>query len=237
MKSKKNFEKDRFSFPGGDVEITFLGHGTLMLDYSGKIIHVDPVKDFGNYAEIPKGDIILITHAHPDHLDKKALELASKEDTTIILNPASRKKIGSGTSLKNGEKTTLGDITIEAVPAYNVSTAKKMFHPKDRDNGYIITFSGNSGGESEGGDSEERRIYIAGDTEPIPEMKELPEIEIAFLPMNLPFTMSPEQAAKAAEMIKPKVFYPYHFGKSDTEKLKKLMENTPEVEVRIRDLA
>jgi len=214
---------DEFKIDDGTLKIYFIGHGTLMFDCNGTIIHVDPVGREGNYDEMPKADLILVTHEHGDHLDADAIGKIRKDDTAIVLNLNSFEKLGSGRKMKNGDVATVKGFRIEAVPAYNTSEGRDRFHPKDRDNGYVVTMGG-------------KRVYIAGDTEDIPELKNLKDIDIAFLPMNQPYTMTPEQAAKAAKSFMPKVLYPYHFGDTDTSKLVKLLSDVEGIEVRIRDL-
>lgn len=199
---------DVYTTPGGkEVKIEPLIHASIRIVYDGKEIEVDPVGQLGDrttdYAAFPKADIILVTHEHHDHLDPEAIKTLSKPDTIVIANPNSAAILGYGEVMKNGDIKNLGDgITVEAVPAYNTSPDKLQFHPKGRDNGYVLTLDG-------------LRIYIAGDTEPIPEMTDLKDIDIAFLPCNLPYTMTPQQLIAAAETIKPKVVYPYHYGTTD----------------------
>lgn len=199
---------DFYVTPGGKkVKIQPLIHASLRIVYDGKEIEIDPVGTLGNrstdYAAFPKADYILVTHEHHDHLDPEAIKTLSKDGTTVIANPNSAAILGEGEVMKNGDQKTFGDnISIEAVPAYNVSPDRLQFHPKGRDNGYILDLDG-------------LRIYIAGDTEVIPEMKDLKDIDIAFLPCNLPYTMTPGQLVEAAEIIRPKVLYPYHFGNTD----------------------
>ena len=214
---------DKFTFGEDNLNIHFIGHGTLMLDFNGTIIHIDPVKQFGDYDSKPKADIILITHAHGDHLDIDAISKITKNDTKLILNQDAFSKVNKGIVLTNGKSFKIKNINIKAVPAYNTTEGRDKYHPKGRDNGYVLTL-GN------------KQIYIAGDTEDIPEMKNLKNIEIAFLPMNQPFTMTPEQVVNAVKIIKPKILYPYHFGDTDLSKLQKLMENIKNVELRLRDL-
>lgn len=222
--SENKPEKDSFSAQGGDIVLTFFGHGTLMIDFAGTVVHVDPVGEYADYTKQPKADIILITHEHGDHLDQKAVAAVSKKGTTIILNKSSYEKLGRGTVMDNGDERSVDGIDIEAVPAYNTTAGREHFHPKGRDNGYILTALG-------------KRIYIAGDTEVIPEMSRIDKIDIAFLPMNQPYTMTPEQAAEAAEIIGPKILYPYHFGNTDTEKLLNLLSDSrPAIEVRVRNM-
>ncbi|MCH5238646.1 MAG: MBL fold metallo-hydrolase [Muribaculaceae bacterium] len=191
---------------GRKVEIESLIHASLRIVFDGKEIEVDPVGTMGNrttdYSQFPKADLILVTHEHYDHLDPAAIKTLSKPDTVVVTNPSSAAILGFGEVMKNGDKREISGITIEAVPAYNVSPDRLQFHPEGRDNGYILTL-------------DNLRIYIAGDTEVIPEMSQFKDIDIAFLPCNLPYTMTPEQLIKAAEIIKPKVLYPYHYGTTD----------------------
>jgi len=220
------FEKDLIKTQAGDLEITFIGHGTLMFTFGGKVIHVDPVGQYADYSQLPKADLILITHEHGDHLDPKAVAALRKADTQIVANQVVAGKLPGTSVLKNGEKKTAAGFQIEAVPAYNLVHKRdsgEPFHPKGRDNGYIITFG-------------DQRVYVAGDTENTPEMKALPNIDIAFLPMNLPYTMTPEMVADAAKAFKPKILYPYHFGKTDTSKLVNLLKENKEIEVRVRKM-
>lgn len=219
-----NFEKDTFYTESNkEVIITFIKHGSLMFSYEGKHIQVDPVTMFADYATFPKADFILVTHEHGDHLDAKAIDALTKEKTRLILNPSSRKIIGRGDTIKNGQSLQLtDDIHLEAVPAYNTTPGREQYHPRHRDNGYILTIDG-------------LRIYIAGDTEDIPEMRELKEIDIAFLPVNQPYTMTVAQVVRAAEMFSPKVLYPYHFGETDVKPIKEQLKESG-IDVRIRKM-
>jgi L-ascorbate metabolism protein UlaG (beta-lactamase superfamily) len=216
-------ETDIFNFKGGTLKITFCGHGTLMLDWKGFIIHVDPVQKEADYTSLPKADLILITHEHGDHLDPAAISMIKKQGTVIIANESSAKQLSGAEVLKNWEQRTVAGIKIEAIPAYNTTEGCDRFHPKGRDNGYILSFG-------------TEKVYIAGDTEDIPEIKSLKDITIAFLPMNQPYTMTPEQVAEAARAFRPKVSYPYHYSDTDPERLKVLLKNEPDIEVRIRDM-
>lgn len=195
-----------FTSEGKTVEIEPLIHASMRIVYDNKEIEIDPVGSLGgrttDYAEFPKADLILVTHEHHDHLDPEAIKVLSKNDTVVIANPNSASILGYGEVMKNGDRKEIEGIGIEAVPAYNVSPDRLQFHPKGRDNGYVLTLG-------------DIRIYIAGDTEVIPEMESLKDIDIAFLPCNLPYTMTPDQLIKAAEIIKPKVVYPYHYGTTD----------------------
>ena len=222
--AEKQFETDVIKTENGDLRITFIGHGTLMFDYLEKVVHVDPVGREADYAKLPKADLVLITHEHGDHLDPKALGMLQKEQTKVVLTKACAEKVPGGVVMENGEIQTVGGLKIEAVPAYNVVHKRsngQPFHPKGRGNGYVVNF-------------DKTRVYVAGDTENIPEMKQLKKIDIAFLPMNLPYTMTPEMVADAAKAFKPKVLYPYHYGKTDLTRIVDLMKDTPDVKVWIR---
>jgi len=226
VQAAEKFEADVIKTGAGDLEITFIGHGTLMFTCGGRVIHVDLFTQYADYRKLPQADLILITHEHGDHLDPKAVELLRKPDTRIVVNRAGAGQVAGGLVMQNGEVKTVAGLAIEAVPAYNLVHQRKSgepFHPRGRGNGYVITFG-------------DKRVYVAGDTENTPEMKALPNIDIAFLPMNLPYTMTPEMVADAARAFKPKVLYPYHYGKTDTGKLVQLLQGSPEIEVRIRRL-
>ena len=220
------FETDIIPTSGGNLEISFVGHGTLMLKFGGKVIHLDPWTQLADYTKLPKADLILITHEHTDHLDLKAVELLRTEKTKVVCPKITAQKIPGATVMNNGDVKTIEGLEVKAVPAYNVIHKRdtgQPFHPQGDGNGYIIKF-GN------------RNVYLAADTENIPEMKKLKDIDIAFLPMNLPYTMTPEMVADAARGFKPKILYPYHFGETDTSKLVALLKDTPGIEVRIRRL-
>jgi L-ascorbate metabolism protein UlaG (beta-lactamase superfamily) len=220
------FETDTIKTSAGDLKIAFLGHGSLYFTFGGKVIHVDPFSAVADYSTLPKADIILLAHEHMDHLDLKALNPVRTDKTIVVLPEVCAKQVEGGLVMKNGDVKTVGGLKIEAVPAYNIVHKRdtgQPFHPKDVGNGYIITFG-------------DKRVYVAGDTENIPEMKNIKNIDVAFLPMNLPYTMTPEMAADAAKNIKPKILYPYHFGETDTSKLLSLLKDTKEIEVRIRKM-
>jgi len=224
--AQEPFESDIIKTSSGDLKITFIGHGTLMFDFGGKVLHIDPVVQYADYSKLPKADIILITHEHSDHLDIRAIETIRKDNTIVILTEACAAKVKGGIAMKNGDRKTAGGLEIDAVPAYNIvhmRSAGVPFHGKGTGNGYVVKFS-------------DKRVYIAGDTENIPEMKTLENIDIAFLPMNLPYTMTPEMVADAVISFKPKILYPYHYGETDTSRIVSLMKDVPGVEVRIRKL-
>jgi L-ascorbate metabolism protein UlaG (beta-lactamase superfamily) len=218
---------------GNNLKISFFGHGSIAFEYAGKHIYIDPVSDYADYSRLPSADLILVTHEHGDHLDTGAIEALYKEGTTGFGNKTAVDASGydgyvpGELTMAHGDVKKLPYVTVEAVPAYNTSPEKQNFHPKARlHNGYILTFGGT-------------RIYVAGDTEDTPEVMALKNIDIAFLPVNLPYTMTEEQAARAVKAIKPGIFYPYHYGgtdhKTDLAKLSKLIEGSG-VEMRIRPL-
>ena len=219
-----SFQRDILKTSQGDLEITFIGHGSLMFTFNGKVIYVDPFSKLAEYSKLPKADMLLITHEHGDHLDLKAVEAVSTDKTVLVLTKACAAKLKGGIIMENGDTKTVGGLKIEAVPAYNLVHMRSEgvpFHPRGIGNGYVITFG-------------DKRVYVAGDTENIPEMKKLERIDCAFLPMNLPYTMNPEMAAEAAKAFKPKILYPYHYGDTDTSNLEQLMKDTQDVEIRIR---
>ncbi|HUL00239.1 MAG TPA: MBL fold metallo-hydrolase [Nitrospirota bacterium] len=220
------FEKDVIKTTIGDIEITFIGHGSLMLKFCEKIIYIDPYSTLADYAKLPKADLLLITHEHYDHLDSDAIDKVRTGDTKVVLTEKSAEKVYGGIVMRNGDIQTIIGIRIEAVPAYNILHKRENgqpFHPKNHGNGYILTL-GN------------KRMYIAGDTENTAEMKALKNIDIAFLPMNLPYTMSPEMVADAVKAFKPEVLYPYHYGDTDTSHIITLCKKTENTEVRIRKM-
>ncbi len=222
-----SYATDTFTTPGGkEIAITAIKHASLRIQFDGLEIQVDPVgakcEPATDYSAFPKADIILVTHEHFDHFDSDAIAALQKEGTQVFANPNVRKMLGFGTALANGDIRKLDNgIEIAAVPAYNTTPGRDKFHPKGRDNGYILTLDG-------------LRIYIAGDTEDIPEMAAIKDIDIAFLPCNQPYTMTPEQAANAARTIKPKVLFPYHYSETPVKKVADLLAGSG-VEVRIRN--
>ena len=220
------FEADTISTSAGDVVITFIGHGSLMMKFNGKTIHVDPFGEVADYSQLPKADIVLVTHEHGDHLDLKALENIRTETTIIVLTELCAPKVKDGIVIHNGETREVSGLTVNALPAYNIVNKRPdglPFHPKGAGNGYIVTF----------GDT---RIYIAGDTENTPEMKGLQNISVAFLPMNLPYTMTPEMVADAVRAFHPRILYPYHFGDTNTSRIVDLLKGE-DVDVRIRKMS
>lgn len=221
------YEHDSFdtgpSIPLGAHKLTvyFFGHASLMMTWGKIVVYVDPVTEHADYRKLPKADLILVTHEHYDHLDAKAIAAIEKKGTRIVLNQAGRDQLGKGDALANGDSIDIDGIKITAVPAYNTTAGRDKFHPKGgRDNGYLLKLGG-------------KTMYLAGDTEDIPEMSQLGRIDIAFLPMNQPYTMTPSQAAHAATMINPQVLYPYHYGDTDVNDLGKLIKD---IELRIRKM-
>jgi L-ascorbate metabolism protein UlaG (beta-lactamase superfamily) len=214
---------DTFATGAGPLSVTFIAHATLMLRLGALTIHVDPVGRYADYGAMPKADIVLVTHEHGDHLDPAAIEKIRKADTVVIASASAAAKIPGASVMGNGDKVAIRGIEIEAVPAYNTTPSRRHYHPKGRDNGYLLTIGGT-------------RIDIAGDTEDTPEMKALRNIDIAFLPMNLPFTMTPEQVASAALAVRPKVLYPYHYGDTDVALLQRLLAGERGIDVRIRPM-
>jgi L-ascorbate metabolism protein UlaG (beta-lactamase superfamily) len=220
------FETDVIPTSTGDLAITFIGHGSLMMVFNEKTIHIDPFSSLADYSSLPKADIVFLTHEHSDHLDKGALAKLCTKRTIIVLTKMCAEQIEGGIVMRNGETRTIDEVKVEAVAAYNLIHKRpngEAFHPKGNGNGYILNF----------GDT---RVYVAGDTENTPEMKGLRNIAIAFLPMNLPYTMTPEMVTDAVCAFRPRILYPYHFGETDTSKLLDLLKGE-DIEVRLRSLA
>jgi L-ascorbate metabolism protein UlaG (beta-lactamase superfamily) len=219
-------ETDRIATAGGELKITFFGHASLGFEYGGKAIYVDPWTQQGDYTKAPRADAILVTHEHFDHLDPVAIRALRATNTEVVLTAACASQVAGGVILTNGATRVVAGVKVEAVPAYNLVHLRPdriPFHPKGAGNGYVLTFG-------------DQRVYVAGDTENTPEMKALQKIDIAFLPMNLPFTMTPEMVADAAKAFRPKILYPYHYAETDTARLTALLKDAPEIEVRVRKL-
>ena len=218
---------DEFTTKSGKkVTFTCIKHASIEINYNGTEIQIDPV-GFGvqpttDYNQFPKANIILITHEHKDHFDREAITCVRTPATSIYSNTAVYNMFRNSIPLKNGDSIVYApDIKIEAVPAYNYTEGHTQFHPKGRDNGYILTLDG-------------LRIYIAGDTEDIPEMEAIKDIDVAFLPCNQPYTMTVDQLVKAAKTIKPKVLFPYHYSQTlISQAVMKLAGSG--IDVRIRD--
>jgi L-ascorbate metabolism protein UlaG (beta-lactamase superfamily) len=227
MTPEKSYESDLFNTSQGELKITFLGHGSLLFLFKGQHIYVDHFSRVADYASLPKADTILITHDHMDHLDLPAINSIRTPNTAIVLTETCAKQLSGGKIMHNGDSLVINGVSVQAVPAYNLVNKRpdgSPFHPKGVGNGYVLTFG-------------DQLVYVAGDTENIPEMKTIKGIACAFLPMNLPYTMTPEMTADAARMVKPKVLYPYHFGETKTEQLIELLKGDKDIEVRIRAMA
>lgn len=208
----------------GDLEITVLGHASLMFQWDGMVIHVDPVSAEADYTNLPKANLILVTHGHFDHLDAEAVVALRRPFTEIVLNPESVSTLPHARALKNGVKTVMQGLEIEAVPAYNITGMRSEgmpYHPRGTGNGYVIAFG-------------DVRVYVAGDTEAIPEMKALKDIAVAFLPMMRPYTMSPEMVAESARAIRPKILYIYHTKETSVDHIRALLSDIPEIDIRLR---
>lgn len=224
--TEEDYEVDTFTTQSGKtVKFHALVHASIRIEYDGKEIQIDPVAKLGektiNYAAMPKADYIFITHEHHDHLDTTAINMLTGENTQLITNQRCAEMLGYGTVMANGDTLQIADdFTVESVPAYNTTEEHLQFHPKGRDDGFILTLDG-------------LRIYIAADTEDIPEMAEIKDIDVAFMPCNQPYTMTPEQLINAARMVKPKVLFPYHYGQTDVSGIPPQLE-ADGVEVRIR---
>lgn len=207
---------DIYKTDKGNLNITVVGHGSLMFEYEGKVIHIDPYSKVGDYEKLPKADLILLTHEHQDHLDPAAIAAIKTDDTKFIVSKICNEILGYGDIIGNDEETSFSGIDIKAVPAYNLVHKRpdgEFYHPRGRGNGYVLTF-GNL------------RVYVAGDTENIPEMDRLKDtIDIAFMPKNLPYTMTDEMFADAALKVMPKHLYPYHMNDFDKEKISSLINN------------
>ena len=220
------FVEDVFPPAPLDLKITFVAHGTLWLTYGNTVIHVDPVGEHADYRSLPMADVILVTHEHSDHLDPEAISILRKDTTAVLVGSKCAGRVPGAIVLHNGDSRSVKAIRVEAVPAYNVVHMRapgSPYHPRGNGNGYVLTLG-------------ERRVYIAGDTENTREMKALKGIDIAFLPMNLPYTMTPEMVCDAAMAFRPKVLYPYHMGDTDTSKIQSLLAGAGDIEVRIREM-
>ncbi|MBO4658699.1 MAG: MBL fold metallo-hydrolase [Prevotella sp.] len=221
-----NVEVDAFMTPGGKtVTFSALIHASIRICYDGMEIEIDPVRQLRerkvDYSVYPQADYILVTHEHADHFDKDAIKMLSTDNTQVITNQRCADILGYGTVMTNGDQCDVADhFKVEAVPAYNYTEGHLQFHPKGRDNGYVITIDG-------------LRVYVAGDTEDIEEMAAINDIDIAFLPCNQPFTMTAGQLVKAARVVRPKVLFPYHFGDTDLSSVPTELQ-ADGIDVRIR---
>jgi L-ascorbate metabolism protein UlaG (beta-lactamase superfamily) len=212
-----------FQTAAGPVKITPLYHASALIEAGGKIIYIDPANP-SRFDGLPKADLILITHVHPDHMDPVSIAQISKTGTDILAPRAVLATVKTAQPISNGEIRMWQDWTIEAIPAYNLKRGPapgKLFHEKGIGNGYVLTYGG-------------MRFYFSGDTEGIPEMRALKNIDVAFVCMNLPYTMPPDEAADAVKAFHPKMVIPYHYHGSDLAVFQKRLEGTG-IEVRLLD--
>jgi len=220
-------EGDRIGSEGHLLVVRPINHATLALGWKDLVILVDPVGGAARFAGLPRGDLVLVTDIHQDHLNAETVRAVIKPGAKLGVPPAVLAQLPEdlkalATVLTNGQKATISTVLVEAVPAYNTSAERQRFHPRGRGNGYVITLGS-------------KRVYVSGDTEDIPEMLQLKDIDVAFLCMNLPYTMDVERAAAAVRAFRPKIVYPYHCRGSDLQKFQRLVGNDIGVEVRIRD--
>lgn len=212
-----------FETSAGTVRITPIYHASLLIQAAGKNIYLDPAKP-ANFAGLPPADLILITDIHGDHMDPASISAISKAGTEIIAPPAVVKTVSAAQPISNGETKTWNDWTIEAIPMYNLKRGPSpgvLYHPKGRGNGYVLTYGG-------------KRFYFSGDTENIPEMRALKDIYVAFVCMNLPYTMPPDEAAAAVKAFHPQIVIPYHYRGSDLSVFQNDLKGTG-IEVRLLD--
>ncbi|MFC1671245.1 MBL fold metallo-hydrolase [Spirochaetota bacterium] len=220
---KMNSKCDVIKSSAGDIQICPVGHASFVLVTSKKTIYFDPVGGKELYKQYSRPDYILVTHTHFDHLDIKTIKDVISKDTKIVGTVAVKKKYGGAMAMKNGDVKELDGIKVEAIGMYNITKGRTKFHPRGQGNGYVVTIN-------------DKRVYVSGDTEDIPEMRNLKNIDAAFICMNLPYTMDEKQAASAVLEFKPKIVYPYHFilGKpGDVNNFKKLVNKNKNIEVRI----
>jgi L-ascorbate metabolism protein UlaG (beta-lactamase superfamily) len=212
-----------FDTAAGPVKITPLYHATMLIQAGGKNIYVDPAKP-ANFIGLPKADLIVITDIHGDHMDPDSIAAINQSGTQIFAPPAVVTTVTSAKPISNGESKSWGGWTIEAVPMYNLKRGPapgQLYHDNGRGNGYVLTYGG-------------KRFYISGDTEGIPEMRALKNIDVAFVCMNLPYTMPPEEAADAVKAFHPKIVIPYHYHGSDLTVFENALKGTG-IEVRPMD--
>jgi len=211
-----------FSTSAGTLKITPIQHASLMIQAGGKVLYIDPAQ--GSFDGLPQADYILITDIHGDHMAPQIVDKLKRTGTEIVAPQAVSEKVFGSNVIAYGQTKKLGPFTVEAVPAYNLTrgpSAGKLFHDKGRGCGYVVAYGG-------------KRFYFSGDTEAIAEMKALKNIDVAFVCMNLPYTMTPEEAADAVRAFHPKVVYPYHYKGSDTMAFKKALDGTG-IDVRLID--
>lgn len=225
--------KEETSPPKDTAMITPILHGSVVFQHSGKTVYVDPYGGTNRFEGLPSPDLVLITHPHGDHLDKETLRELDLTDTELmapqaVIDELGRITFGKVTLMENGDKLDWNEFEVEAVPMYNLPETDDSRHKKGWGNGYVLTMG-------------DRRHYISGDTEDIEEMRNLQDIDVAFVCMNLPYTMSITKAAEAVVEFKPDIVYPYHFRNGDgtfgkVESFKRLVnDGAPGVEVRLAE--
>ena len=223
-RAQQVFPIDTIETENGPLIITFIGHASLIFEWNGETIHIDPSSREANYYKLPKATMIFITHHHGDHCDPASLKAISEEKTKTFMSAIAHEKWNQGMILRPDQSVTVKGISIETLPAYNIVHKRDdgtPYHVFGECNSYVITLG-------------DKRIFIGGDTENTPEMKALQNIDIAFLPMNLPYTMTPEMVADGAKGFKPKILYVYHYGKSELDPIRELMKDETEVDLRIK---
>lgn len=198
---------DVFATDAGEISVYPVSHASFVMTTPAGTIYVDPVGEAAAYADFPSADLILVTHEHGDHFKVDTLSALVGEKTQLITNPAVYDKLpddmkAKSSKIANGESANYMDLSVDAIPAYNITEERLKFHPQGRDNGYVLNFKG-------------FRVYISGDTEDVPEMRALKNIDLAFVCMNLPFTMDAKAAASAVAEFKPQYVYPYHYRGRD----------------------
>lgn len=221
--AQTNRQTQTFSTSAGPVKITPIYHASALIQAAGKNIYIDPAKP-GNFEGLPPADLILITHAHGDHLDPATIAKLSKRGTEIVAPAAVAATLKTAHVMANGQSIAWEKWKIEAVPMYNLkrgSAPGKLYHPKGWGNGYVLTFGG-------------KRFYFSGDTENIPEMRALKNIDVAFICMNLPYTMTPQEAADAVKAFHPRVAIPYHYRGTNIEAFRQALAGTG-IDVRLLD--
>jgi L-ascorbate metabolism protein UlaG (beta-lactamase superfamily) len=227
LAAERQFSGDRIPGPDGEVVVHPITHATLALQWKDTVVYADPVGGAGRFGDLPKPDIVLLTDIHSDHFDIATLRPLLTTNTAIVCPPAVAARLpaelkNQTTVLTNGQSGNVRGLKIEAVAAYNLTPERLVYHEKGRGNGYVLNMGG-------------LRVYISGDTEPTPEMLALKQIDVAFLCMNLPYTMDAAQAAGAVREFKPKIVYPYHCRGTDLEQFKQLVGTDLNIEVRIRN--
>jgi len=217
---------DTIATSAGPLRIVPLRHATVLFEWDGKAIYADPAAD-AKYDGLPKADVILITDVHADHMSPPTVASLRKPTTTIVVPPAVAQNLPPEgiVLIKNGERKDIAGFSVEAIPMYNLTrgpAAGQLYHDKGRGNGYVLSFG-------------DKRIYLSGDTECTPEMKALKNIDVAFVCMNLPYTMPPGEAAECVSAFQPKVVYPYHYRGSNLDEFKSAVAGQKGIEVRVRN--